>query len=122
MPLPILFIGIIAATSATGVGSGIKAGIDQHKAKLLNNNSNDRLEFAAVRMQDARLGCRDALEALGKAKLYVLNESMQRFLNLFTQLKNVDFRDSLGLEELKKLHIDQQEFEELFLRSCGLDF
>ena len=33
----------------------------------------------------------------------------QRFLDLFTQLKNVDFRDSLGLEELKNFHIDQRK-------------
>ncbi len=113
MPLPILFIGIIAATGATGAGAGIKAGFDQHKAKLLNNNSNDRLETSAYRLENARLQCRDALEALGKEKLFVLNGSMQRFLDLFTQLKNVDFRDSLGLEELKNFHIDQKEFEEL---------
>ena len=41
---------------------------------------------------------------------------MHNFLDLFTQLKNVDFRDSLGLEELKKFHIDQKEFEELAAR------
>ena len=113
MPLPLLFIGAIAVTGATGIGSGVKAGFDQHKAKLLNNNSNNRLEASALRLDTARIQCRNSLEALGKEKFAVLNGSMQRFLELFTQLKNVDFRDSLGLEELKKFHIDQREFEEL---------
>ncbi len=113
MPLPLLFIGVIAVTGATGIGSGVKAGFDQHKAKLLNDNSNDRLETSAFRLENARIQCRDSLEALGKEKLFVLNGSMMRFLDLFTQLKNVDFRESLGLEELKKFHIDQREFEEL---------
>jgi len=113
MPLPLLFIGAIAVTGATGIGSGVKAGFDQHKARLLNDNSNSRLESSAHRLENARIQCRDSLEALGKEKLFVLNGSMQKFLDLFIQLKNVDFRDSLGLEELRKLHIDQREFEEL---------
>ncbi len=113
MPLPLLFIGAIAVTGATGIGANVKAGFDQHKAKLLNDNSNSRLESSALRLDNARIQCRDSLESLGKEKLYVLNGSMQRFLDLFTQLKNVDFRDSLGLEELRKFHIDQREFEEL---------
>ncbi len=113
MPLPLLFIGAIAVTGATGIGSGVKAGFDQHKAKLLNNNSNNRLETSAHRLENARIQCRDALEALGREKLFVLNGSMKRFIDLFSQLKNVDFRDSLGLEELKNFHIDQKEFEEL---------
>lgn len=113
MPLPLLFIGAIAVTGATGIGSSVKAGFDQHKAKLLNENSNSRLESSAFRLENARIQCRDSLESLGKEKLFVLNGSMKRFLNLFTQLKNVDFRDSLGLEELRKLHIDKREFEEL---------
>ena len=114
MPLPILFIGAaIAVSGVTGIGSGVKAISDQNKAKLLNSNSNNRLEASALRLDKARIQCRDSLEALGKKKMYVLNGSMQNFLNLFTQLKNVDFRDSLGLDELKKLHIDQHDFNEL---------
>lgn len=35
MPLPLLFIGIIAFTSSAGVGGVIKAGFDENKAKLL---------------------------------------------------------------------------------------
>ena len=113
MPLPLLFIGAIAVTGMTGIGSGVKAGSDQKKAKKLNENSNSRLEASANRLENARVQCHDSLEALGKLKLSVLNGSMHNFLDLFTQLKNVDFRDSLGLEELKKFHIDQKEFEEL---------
>ena len=117
MPLPLLFIGAIAVTGATGIGSSVKAGIDQHKAKLLNDNSNDRLESSAMRLENARIQCRESLESLGKEKLFVLNDSMERFLDLFSQLKNVDFRDSLGLEELRKFHVDQKEFAQFLGKS-----
>ena len=113
MPLPLLFIGIAAVTGATGIGSGVKAGFDQHHAKLLNTNTNNRLEASAIRLENARLQCRDALAALAKEKLFVLDGSLHRFVDLFSQLKNVDFRDSVGLEELKKLHLDQTDFGEI---------
>ncbi len=113
MPIPLLFIGIAAATGATGLGSTVKAGFDQHKANALNENANARMEAAAVRLDNLRLQCGHALEELGREKLFVLNNSMKQFLKSFTQIKNVDFTESEGLKEISKLHIDQAEFESL---------
>lgn len=113
MPIPLLFIGIAAVTGATGIGSLAKAGFDQHKAKKLNENSDARLEDAALRLDALRQQCGTALSELGNAKLYVLNHNIHEFMEAFTQIKNVDFTDSVGLEELTKLHIDQKEFEEM---------
>ena len=112
MPLPVLFIGAIAISSATGIGSSVKAGFDQNKSKKLNANTNDRLEASAFQLENARIQTKDALTALGEEKVFVLNNSMHQFVDLFSQLKNVDFRDSIGLEELQKLHIDQNMMEE----------
>ena len=110
MPIPLLFIGVAAVTGATGVGSLTKAGFDQHKAKKLNENSDARLEDAALRLESLRTQCGEALEALGNEKLHVLNHSIHEFLAAFTQIKNVDFTESEGLAELSKLHIDQKDF------------
>ena len=41
MPLPLLFIGIAAATGGLGVGKTIKAGIDANNAKKINKNANE---------------------------------------------------------------------------------
>lgn len=111
--LTAMFIGIAAITGATGIGSLTKAGFDQHKARKLNANSDERLEDAALRLDTLRTQCGSALEALGQEKLFVLEHSIKDFLDAFTQIKNVDFTESEGLLELKKLHIDQKEFEEL---------
>lgn len=111
--LTAMFIGIAAVTGATGLSSLTKAGFDQHKAKKLNENSDERLEAAAERLDKLRTQCGSCLEALGKEKLFVLKHSIRDFLDAFTQIKNVDFRESEGLLEVKKLHIDQKEFEEL---------
>lgn len=113
MPLPLLFIGIAAVTGATGIGKTVKAGVDQSRAKALNENSTERVEEAANRLDLLRKQCGASLEALGKEKVFVLNGSIKQFLDVFTQIKNVDFRESVGLTELSKLHIDQKDFEEL---------
>lgn len=113
MPLPILFIGIAAATGVTGAGGIAKAGIDGTKARSINKNANTLVTEAANTLDAQRKACGVSLEKLGNEKLYILNNSISQFLRTFKQIKNVDFRNSAGLEELSKLHIDQKTFEEL---------
>lgn len=113
MPIPLIFIGIAAVTGTTGLGLTAKAGVDQHKAKELNSESDARIEEAANKLEELRKQCGDSLVDLGEEKVFVLNSGIKRFLNSFQKLKNVDFRESEGLSELKKMHIDHKEFEEL---------
>ena len=113
MPIPLLFIGLVAVSSATGLGSTIKAGIDQNRAKSINQNSEQRIDGAAHRLENLRKQCGTALEDLGIEKIFVLNGSVNAFLTSFRKIKNVDFTQSAGLIELHKLHIDQKSFDAL---------
>ena len=71
-------------------------------------NSEERLRTAAERLDHVRTQCGEALEALGKEKITVLEGSLKEFVELFSMIKNVDFTDSVGLEELEKFHIDEK--------------
>ena len=113
MPLPLLFIGVAAATGALGLGKTVKAGIDSNQANQLNKDSNEFVEEATNMVNRQRLACGNALTHLGEEKLFVLDNSVSEFLNAFQQIKNVDFKETEGLEELKKLHVDSGGFEEL---------
>ena len=113
MPIPLIFIGIAAVTGATGIGKTIKAGVDQSKAKQINTDALDRVDAAVERLDILRKECGTALADLGSEKVFVLNENMMTFVRDFEKLKNVDFRDSVGLSELSKMHIDQKDFAEL---------
>ena len=113
MPLPLIFIGIAAVTGSAGVGLGVKAGVDQHTANKINEGANSRIEDAVNRMDLLRDQCGNSLKNLGEEKIFVLNNTVKQFLDSFQKLKNVDFRESEGLSELTKLHIDQKDFEEL---------
>ena len=113
MPLPLLFIGVAAATGSVGIGKSIKAGIDANNASKINKNANEMVQETTDWLNAQRLACGRSLSQLGEEKLFVLNSSIVEFLDTFTQIKNVDFRDSEGLDELRKFHIDQKDFEEL---------
>lgn len=113
MPLPLLFIGIAAATGTFGIGSTVKAGIDSNNAKKINLNANEIVNVATDRINAQRLACGNSLSSLGEEKLFVLNSNVAAFLDTFTKIKNVDFTNTEGLEELSKFHVDEKEFVEL---------
>lgn len=113
MALPLLFIGIAVATGGVGIGKGVKAGIDNARADSINKESNVSVQQATDLLNRQREACGKALRVLGEEKLFVLNSSVNEFLDAFTKIKNVDFSDSVGLEELRKFHIDEKEFTEL---------
>ena len=111
MPLPVVFIGIAAATGAAGVGAAVKAGVDHNTTKKINSNTEERIVHAAVHLEELRRQCGEALENLGREKVQVLSGSLLPFVDAFAKLKNVDFTESSGLLELSKLRIDRASFE-----------
>ena len=113
MPLPIVFIAIAAGSALLGVGKSVKAGVDIHDAKKTNEKANDIVDSAKASLNIARQGSGSSLQRLGERKMKILNSSISHFIKSFGQLKNVDFRDSDGLNELNKLRLDSTDFEEL---------
>ncbi len=113
MPIPIIFIGIAAVTGAAGIGTTVKAGVDQSHAKSINLDANHRIEVAANRLDLNRKQCGEALQKLGEEKVFILNRGINDFLNNFRQIKNAELSESEGIKELKRLKLDQKEFEEL---------
>ncbi len=113
MPIPLLFIGFSVATGALGIGKGVEAGINIFNANNINKDANELIKGSTDRLNAQRTACGHSLNNLGAIKLYVLNTSIDRFLNTFQKIKNVDFRETEGLDELKNMHIDKKDFEEL---------
>jgi len=113
MAIPLLFIGVAAATGSVGIGKTIKAGMDASNASKINIDANELVQESTDILNSQREACGRSLQQLGEEKLFVLNSSMTQFLDTFTQIKNVDFRDSEGLDELRKFHIDEKDFEEM---------
>lgn len=114
MPFPVLFIGAAAVSAGLfGAGKTVKAVVDSTKASNINNIVNANVKNAAEKLEMERVQVGASLESLGDLKLNILQHNVMDFLESFEQIKNVDFTESTGLEELKNLHIDQKDFEEL---------
>ena len=113
MPLPVFFIGAAVATGGAGVVKSVKAGIDARTATKMNEDANALVESTTARLNAHRESCGTALSNLGEEKVFVLENSMKTFLDTFTKLKNVDFKETEGLSELSKMRIDEKEFDEL---------
>jgi hypothetical protein len=113
MLLPILYISVAAASGIFGVGKTVEAANTNTTATKINKLANDSVENAKNNLNQKRTEVSASLEALGQEKIFVLNNSILGFLNTFEKIKNVDFTNSVGLEELKNLHVVQENFKEL---------
>ena len=113
MPIPLLFIAIGAVAGALGVGKSVKAAVDTHDAKKTNKEANEIVDSAKKMLEQHRDKCGFNLRNLGETKVYILDSSINDFVRTFGQLKNVDFKESTGLDEMHKLYIDSKDFNDL---------
>lgn len=113
MPLPLFFIGAAVATGAIGGVKNIQAVADSVKAGQINDQANKSIDAAKMELERQRKAVSAALDKLGAEKLDILNHNVMSFVTSFEQIKNIDFQSSVGVEELKNLHIDANTFQEL---------
>ena len=113
MPLPFLAWAAIAAAGAFGAGKTIGAVMDNNKASEINESANGIVEEAKKIITTSKDASGVSLKALGTKKASVLDGSIKGFLDTFSQIKNVDFRDTPGLEEFANFRIDAQELKGL---------
>ena len=111
MALPLLFIGIAAATGGFGIGKSVKAGIDNARADSINRQANTLVQEAADHLKKQKEACGRALRVLGELKMFVLNSSITEFLNTFTQKDKAEMyiiyadRCILTEEEMMRMNI-----------------
>lgn len=113
MPLPLIIPILAAASALLGVGKGVKAAKDTSRAKDINQKAVKLVEDAKFLLDTSRKHTKKDLESLGRKKLHVLNGPLARFVDLFGMLKNVRLKQSVGLDELGRIHLDKAEFKKL---------
>jgi len=107
-----LTVGIAGAL--TGIGTGIKAGIDNSNANNINDIAQRIVAHAKEKIEIAKQASGKGLETLGEKKIQILDKRINKFIELFEKIKNVELTDSTGLDELAKFKIDKDSsFQEL---------
>lgn len=113
MPLPFFLGAAAVAAGAFGVKKGLKAKKDMNEAKELNEDAQDLAKSAEKRIDNARQNTAKQIENLGRTKISILSTSMKQFVKTFSRIKNVNFRDSMGYEELKDFTPGSLDFDNL---------
>lgn len=114
MPIPFLVAGAIAATTVTGVGTGVKATMNNKEAKSVNLEASEMVEKAEEILNSRRKKANAEIENLGEEKITILSTTIKEFLSLFQLLKNVEFDDStVGIDELKNIGVSQDLLADL---------
>lgn len=101
MPIPFLVIAGAAVVGGLGVAGGLAAKETMDKAKDLGKKGERLIERSQKRCEDGQRAANAGIEALGNTKVHILSHSMNDFLVSFRTLKNVDFKNSVGLDELR---------------------
>ena len=110
---PLVFVIPSVVSGVAGAGMTAKGIADNHAANRINEGATSLVEATQAELERSRVQCKDMLADLGEEKLFVLNNSIRSFIENFEKIKNIDFTNSLGLEELRRLRIDRESMAEL---------
>ena len=113
MPIPFIFIALGAGTAAWGLGTTVKAAVDQKEAGDVNASADRIVKAATKKINLCRENSRKAIDFLGEVKVSVLDNSIQMFIHEFEKLNHVELESSTDFNELGKLLLDKQEFAQL---------
>lgn len=125
MPVPIILGGLAVAAAVTGVAKGAKGIMDNNEAKELNELAKAIVKQSEFNLEQAKKHSQASLELLGTAKVTILNMSVKKLLEVFGQIKNVDFEHDGNLGNLSLTEFDVADFRMLrqevsFIASSGL--
>ena len=113
MPIPLILGGIAVAAGVIGVKKGIDAKSDMDKAKNVNEAASAIAKEAEEFITMAKGKTRGAIEDLGREKIRILSTSVNDFVVNFEKIKNINLKNSEGIEELKNFNQSSEGFKQL---------
>jgi len=107
MPIPFILAGAAIALGGYGVKKGVDAKDDFDSAERWNKKAQNIYDEAQKKLEDKKESTNKSLEELGYLKASIYNETLKDFIDIFKEIKNIDFSDNLALGTLKNL--DEQD-------------
>lgn len=101
---------IIGAVAVYGGGKTISALDDMDTAKNINREAQNIADNATNRRERTRKSTNASLENLGKTKISIMKDNMKTFVDSFSKLKNVNFRNSVTVDALRNFNSNSKEF------------
>jgi hypothetical protein len=107
MPLPFILAGAAILAGGYGVKKGVDAMDDFNEAKKYNEKAQKIYDEAKEKLDNKRKKTNSHLEKLGEVKIFTYQNPLTKFVNTFSRIKNVDFKDNLNLNLI--YDVDEQE-------------
>ncbi len=111
MPIPFILGGIALAAAGYGVKKGLDAKEDFDTAEKYNEKAQEIYDEAMERLEQEKEYTNTHLETLGELKVSIYESSLADFVDIFSNIKNVDFEDNLQLGLLN--NVDEQDMLEI---------
>lgn len=113
MPIPFIIGGIAVAAAAAGVKKGFDAKQDMDES----NEVNEAAKAIAIESENfismAKERTKGAVEALGQEKIRLLTTSISDFVTNFEKIKNINLKNSEGIDELRNFNPSSESFKQL---------
>lgn len=119
MPIPFILGAIAVATGAIGVGKGVKGISDTKEANDVQERAEGILHKAKKSMEGVKESTTTSIKELGKTKIQVSAGEIKDFVDIYSKIHNVKLEDSIGLQELKKMKIDENTLKEMKETALG---
>lgn len=113
MPIPFILAGLAVAAGAVGVKKGLDAKEKNDEARRVAETAQAIYEAAKDDAMSARKGANNSIQNLGRAKMNVLKSEMRQFVNTYIKINNINFHDSVGIEELRNIHITPESLQQM---------
>ena len=102
--IPLLIGGIALLAGGYGVKKGVDAKDDFDEAERYNKKAERIYNEAKEKLESERELTNSHLENLGELKISIYDGSLADFVDIFSQIKNVDFEDNLNLGLLNNVN------------------
>lgn len=114
MPLPLIPVAIaLAGTVGAAVKKAWNASDMMDEAKKIADDAEHKVKLLDEVINDRKAIVEQNLTSLGQLKLNILSGNIHSFVNEFSKMKNVNFNDSIGIDELRNFNPSNQEFIQL---------
>lgn len=113
MPIPFIIGGVAAAAAAKGIKDGTEAKKNINEANGINKAANTMAKEAEEFIEMAKEKTKESIENLGHEKIKILTTSINDFVINFEKIKNINIKDSDGINELQNFNPSSESFKEL---------
>lgn len=111
--MSLIATAVLGAIGVMGAVGHSCAKETNEKAQKVSRDAQHLYENEKYQLEQTKKKTEEIILKLGETKRSVLDTSMKKFLNSYEKIKHIQFTETVGINEISKLMIDQQGVSDL---------